>query len=300
MSRTWFSDRTPVGIGLRHVHYHDALAAPADIDFFEVHSENFFARGGATLGVLEEVAGRYPVSLHGTSLGLGSVAGISPRHLDSLVQLADRISPALISDHAAFGQGVVGEQLVHAGDLLPIAFNESMLQVMTENVLQVQERLGRQILVENLSAYLEPPGSTLTETEFLTELAERSGCRLLVDINNLAVNAVNTGIENVAVSIKQWLDQIPATHVGEIHLAGCTPAQPGGLVIDDHSQKVSDTVWDGYHHAITRFGQVPTLIEWDTQLPEWQVLLNEANKARRIAEKACNALSENSFQEQPV
>ena len=159
---------------------------------------------------------------------------------------------------------------------------------------------GKLLYATPLSAYLEPPGSTLTETAFLTELVERSGCRLLVDINNLAVNAANTGTEHVAVSIKQWLDQIPAEYVGEIHLAGCTPAQPGGLVIDDHSQKVSDIVWDGYHHAITRFGQVPTLIEWDTQLPEWQVLLNEANKARRIAEKACNALSENSFQELPV
>ena len=282
------SDRTPVGVGLRHVHFHDVLAAPADLDFIEVHSENFFARGGAALAILEDVASQYPVSLHGTSLGLGSASGIQSQHIKSLVKLAGRVSPALISDHAAFSWGQVNGQIHHAGDLLPIAFNECSLKVMSDNIHQVQDQLNRQILIENLSAYLEPAGSTMSEPDFFLALVKRSGCRLLVDLNNLVVNAINSGEKDVMASIRQWLGQIPAKYVGEIHLAGCTPALPGELMIDDHSQQVTDLVWDVYRHAISLFGQVPTLIEWDTQLPDWQLLLGEADKARSIAAEALN------------
>ncbi|MGI9273814.1 MAG: DUF692 domain-containing protein [Endozoicomonas sp.] len=303
MGTTWLSDRTPVGVGLRHVHYQDLLATPADLDFVEVHSENFFASGGASLAILDDVAKQYPVSLHGTSLGLGSVLGIQARHIESLARLAESVSPVLISDHAAFAWGQVDGQTHHGGDLLPIAFNEASLAVLTDNIQRVQERLDRGILVENLSAYLTPPGSNLTETEFFRALVKRSGCRLLVDLNNLAVNAINSAKDDVLADIQQWLDQIPAEYVGEIHLAGCTPPAHGELMIDDHSQRVSEVVWHAYHHAIGRFGQVPTLVEWDTQLPEWQVLLGEVDKARNIAAEALadrNARPVNALQGQSL
>lgn len=292
-SRVETEKRTPVGVGLRHVHYQEALENPADLDFIEVHSENFFARGGALPALLKEVAELYPVSLHGTSLGLGSSAGISERHLKSLQQLVSKISPILVSDHAAYAWGQIGNQLHHAGDLLPIAFNEQSLQTMTDNINRVQERLQRTILVENLSAYLEPKGSTFTETEFLTELAKRTDCRLLVDINNLAVNAINSHSADIAGDMTQWIYNIPSSIVGEIHLAGCTPVAAGEIMVDDHSKMVSDIVWNVYEQALSHFGATPTLIEWDTDLPEWSVLLTEAEKARTIAARVFRKKEEN-------
>ena len=290
MNIQWPPERTPVGVGLRHVHYHDALTAPADLDFIEVHSENFFARGGATLTVLEDIARKYPVSLHGTSLGLGSITGISKQHLDQLDSLVHRINPVMVSDHAAFTWGQVNGNLHHAGDLLPIAFNEQSLQTMTESIQQIQDQLRRTLFVENLSAYIEPAGSTLTETEFLNELVSRTGCKLLVDLNNLAVNAINSSItelsgNEIVTRIQHWIHQIPADSVGEIHLAGCTPVVAGEVMVDDHSQRVSEQVWQAYALALTRFGQKPTLIEWDTHLPEWRILLDEIQKARTIADQ---------------
>ena len=291
MDKTMFPGKAPIGVGLRHAHYHEALTTPAELDFVEVHSENFFAKGGATLDVLEEAAKLYPISLHGTSLGLGSAAGIPRQHLDSLVSLVDRISPVMISDHAAFAWGEVNGQLHHGGDLLPIAFNREALRILADNVNRVQDRLQRTLFVENLSAYITPQGSNLPETAFLNELTELTQCRLLVDLNNLAVNAINDGRKDIPEAISQWIDEINPSAVGEIHLAGCTPALPGELVIDDHSQKVSDPVWQAYHHALARFGPVPTLVEWDTDLPQWSVLLAEAKKARDIAQKVIQKLA---------
>ncbi|MRI33122.1 DUF692 domain-containing protein [Endozoicomonas sp. OPT23] len=291
--KTAVDKRTPVGVGLRHGHYQQALETPADLDFIEVHSENFFAKGGALPALLREVSELYPVSLHGTSLGLGSAAGISEQHLNSLHQLANKVSPVMVSDHAAFAWGELGNQLHHGGDLLPVAFNEQSLQTMTDNINRVQEKLQRQILVENLSAYLEPKGSTLTETEFLTELAKRTDCRLLVDINNLAVNAINTGSADISGEIAQWIYSMPSNIVGEIHLAGCTTVPAGEIMVDDHSQMVSDIVWDAYEKALKHFGSTPTLIEWDTDLPEWFVLIGEAEKARTIAARVFQSKEEN-------
>ena len=284
-SRIETENRVPVGVGLRHIHYQQALETRADLDFIEVHSENFFARGGVLPALLEEVSELYPVSLHGTSMGLGSAAGISQKHLDSLHRLVSKISPAMVSDHAAYAWGEVGNQLHHGGDLLPVAFNEQSLQTMTDNISRVQDKLQRQILVENLSAYLVPKGSTFSETEFFTELAKRTDCRLLVDINNLAVNAINNNSADVAGEIAGWLYSLPANIVGEIHLAGCTPVAAGEVMVDDHSRVVSDIVWNAYEQALSHFGSTATLIEWDTDLPEWTALLAEAEKARAVAEK---------------
>jgi uncharacterized protein (UPF0276 family) len=276
-----------VGVGWRHPHYAELLETRPDLDFLEVHSENFFADGGAALALLQQARTSYPVSLHGVGLALGSAAGVDPWHLDQLARLAERIAPVRISDHACFARAVVKGQDVHAGDLLPIPFNQEALDVFCRNVQQVQERLKRPLLVENLSAYLTLAGSDRSETDFLGELVQRTGCGLLVDVNNIYVNALNTRIAggpdapDPLRACERWLAQLPAGAVGEIHLAGHCAMQD--IVIDDHGSRVADEVWQLYAHAITRFGAVPTLIEWDTAIPPLAVLLGEAECARRLS-----------------
>lgn len=274
-----------IGVGLRHAHYDDALSSPADIDFIEVHAENFFAQGGISHALLEDISQHYQISMHATSLGLGSASGIPAQHIKQLKQLIDKIDPILLSDHACFSWGQIENIEVHAGDLLPIPFNEESLLLMSENVKYVQQIMERQILVENLSAYITPPGSTLSEVHFLGQLCKKSGCKLLIDLNNLMVNAFNQHIQCPLAQAKAWLDQIPPEYVGELHLAGCTPVEQGSIMIDDHAQAVSDEVWALYEYAISQFGAIPTLIEWDLDLPSWQVLIEEAQKAKQVATK---------------
>ncbi|MEH6347081.1 MAG: DUF692 domain-containing protein [Bermanella sp.] len=277
-----------IGVGLRHAHYADVLAQPSDIDFIEVHSENFFANGGASRSFLREVAKLYPISLHSTALGLGSYASIPGGYLDSLKALVEEVNPILMSDHAAFAWGEFNQQPMHAGDLLPVAFDQKNLAIMAKNIDRAQQLTGRKLKVENLSAYLVPSGSSMSETEFLVKLTQLTGCELLIDLNNLVVNANNfSNLENTDYS-KQWLSQIPTNLVGELHLAGFTPVATGELTIDDHSQPVSDTVWELYEFALQRFGSVPTLVEWDNNLPSWNVLVGEASKARKIARQVLN------------
>lgn len=274
----------PVGIGWRHPHYGELLEARPALAFIEVHSENFFGEGGAALAVLEQGRREYPVSLHGVGLALGSATGVDPWHLEQLAALVRRIEPERVSDHACFARGLIGGQAVHAADLLPIPFNEEALAVMCRNVQQVQERLARPILVENLSAYLAPAGSDRAETEFLSELARRTGCRLLVDLNNLYVNALNARDADPVAACVNWLDRIPVGAVGEIHLAGHCVMDD--IVIDDHGSRVADDVWEVFAHALRRVGDAPTLIEWDTDIPALQVLLGEARRAQAAGEAA--------------
>lgn len=278
-----------IGVGLRHTHYSEALTQSRQVDFVEVHAENFFAAGGAAIAVLDQVAELYPVSLHATSLGIGSAASIPEQPVRNLKRLVDRIDPVLLSDHACFAWSSVNDSPVHAGDLLPIAFNDESLELMTENIRYVQESMGRELLIENLSAYITIPGSDMTEVEFHTELCRHAGNRMLLDLNNLVVNAINLGEKNILAYVTDYLQQIPEEMVGEIHLAGCSPALPGEPVVDDHSQPVAESVWDAYRFALRRFGAVPTLIEWDTDLPSWEVLINEAIKAREIATQELTA-----------
>ncbi|MBI2748185.1 MAG: DUF692 domain-containing protein [Burkholderiales bacterium] len=286
---------TSIGIGWRHPHYRDLLERRPALDFLEVHSENFFAPGGAALAVLEQGRAEYPISLHGVGLSLGSAVGLDAWHLDQLARLVRRVDPVRVSDHAAFARGTVGGKLVHAADLLPLPFSTEALDVLCANVSQVQDRLQRVLLVENLSAYLRwnplHPATTWSETAFLAELARRTGCQLLVDVNNIYVNAQNARIRDGASGdlvqhCRDWLDAIPAGVVGELHLAGhCHVSDVhGDIVIDDHGSRVCDAVWDLYRHAITRFGAVPTLIEWDTDVPELDVLLDEAARARTLCD----------------
>lgn len=274
-----------LGIGWRHPHYDDLLSQQPALDFIEVHSENFFADGGAALAVLQQGRERYPVSLHGVGLSLGSVAGIDPWHLDQLARLVDRIEPVRVSDHAAFARGMLEAQALHAADLLPLPFTKEALQVMTDNVQRVQDRLRRPIAVENLSAYLQWAGADMDEPEFFNSLARRSGCQLLVDVNNLYVNALNAQRrgdgDSPEAECRRWLDAIQPGQVAELHLAG--HVDTGDIVIDDHGSRVHPAVWALYQHALARLGPVPTLIEWDTDLPPLAVLLDEAQSARELA-----------------
>lgn len=288
-----------VGIGWRHPHYAELLQRRPELDFLEVHSENFFAQGGAALAVLVQGRAHYPISLHGVGLSLGSAAGLDAWHLDQLAQLVQRIEPVRVSDHASFARGAwfnAGASMsVHAADLLPIPFTSEALGVMCANVQQVQDRLQRPILVENLSAYLRwrtlPQDEGLTETAFLSTLAQRTGCSLLVDVNNLYVNALNDRIHGAPGDPMQhccdWLDAMNPQHVGEIHLAGHSHVPSASadrpqddIVIDDHGSPVCDAVWQIYDHAVARWGPVPTLVEWDTHLAPLDDLVAQAAQAR--------------------
>ena len=272
-----------VGVGLRHAHFRDALSMPVSIDFVEVHAENFFADGGVLHQLLKDISDVYPVSLHATAMGLGSAAGIPEFYIRQMQSLNFLINPFLISDHACFAWGKIGDKVIHAGDLLPIPYNRESLNVMEGNVDRVQQMLGRQILVENISAYIQMSGSTFPESEFLVSLCERTGCGLLVDLNNILVNERNAGNNDVVCAAKDWLNNLPKGVVGEFHLAGNSISTTNDLVVDDHSQPVSDECWELYEFALKRFGPVPTLIEWDNQLPDWPQLIDQAGKAKNIA-----------------
>lgn len=275
----------PVGIGWRHPHYRDLLEQRPALGFVEVHSENFFGDGGAALALLEQARADYAVSLHGVGLSLGAVAGIDARHLEQLARLVGRIEPVRVSDHACFARGRLGRGNVHAADLLPLPFNAQALDVLAANVQRVQDRLRRPLLVENLSAYLTFAGADREEADFLDTLAQRTGCRLLVDVNNLYVNALNAHEPYPVAACCRWLDRIAPRHVGELHLAG--HAVLDDIVIDDHGSRVAEPVWRVYRHAVQRFGPVPALVEWDTDIPAFDVLLDEAARAHAAG---CEAL----------
>ncbi len=260
------------GIGLRQPHYREVFERLPELAFLEVHSENFFLDGGASMHALERARAAYPISLHGVGLSLGSADRLAEEHLAKLKRLVNRVEPALVSEHLCWG-GVGG---VHFNDLLPLPHTGETLALLTDRIDRVQTTLKRRILVENLSAYVEFRDSDMTETAFLAELARRTGCALLLDINNLYVNATNFGFDPV-----ERLAELDAATIGQIHLAGHTVVD--GCLIDTHGSLVSDPVWALYAHACRRFGPKPTLIEWDTDLPMLDVLLSEAARAGAIA-----------------
>jgi len=283
--------RCLAGIGWRHAHERDLLEARPPLPFIEVHSENFFADGGAPLALLAAAREHYPVSLHGVGLALGSAVGLDAWHLDRLAALVQRIEPLRVSDHASFArvQRQGGGAPLHASDLLPIAFTRASLDLMAANVQRVQDRLGRPIGVENLSAYLAWADDSIAQAQFFDELARRTGCWLLLDVNNLVVNALNDRQADPVASANAFVDALDARHVGEIHLAGYDAS--GALVIDDHGSRVHAPVWQVYAHAIERLGAKPTLVEWDTALPAFGVLLDEAAAADRVAREALAAVA---------
>jgi len=261
--------RLGVGVGLRAPHYRDFLESRPPADWVEVHSENYFGEGGFDRYALERVRANYPLSLHGVGLGLGSVDGLDDRHLAKLKRLVDATEPALVSEHLCWGT-VDGR---HFNDLLPLAYTRETLALVAERVARVQDVLGRHILVENLSTYLEFAASEMTEGEFIAELVRRTGCGVLLDVNNLFVNEMNHGAD-----ARMTLRAIPSGCVEEIHLAGHLVTEH--CLIDHHGARVADAVWELFDAALERFGAVPSLIEWDTDIPVLDVLLEEAAKAR--------------------
>lgn len=284
-----------VGVGLRLPHFTDILTSAKQVDFVEVHSENFFGQGGAALSVLNQVREAYPVSLHSTSMGLGSLQDIPASYLTRLKQLTQTIDPFLMSEHACFTWGQLQTQtqmhgqLIHSGDLLPIAHTRHNLNRMCEQINKVQSYLGRELIIENVSAYVQFDESYLSEAEFLTQLCKQTGAKILLDINNIAVNSLNFEGGNIQQSVTDYINTLPVNSVAQIHLAGCSVVPDGQMVIDDHARPVSDDVWQGYRQALTRFGALPTLVEWDSDLPAWSVLVGEAEKARAIANTVLGA-----------
>jgi len=279
------ADMTQVGIGLRQPHYDALLRVPPPLGFIEVHSENFFADGGAALAVLRQARAHYPVSLHGVGLGLGSAAGLDPWHLDRLARLVQRIEPVRVSDHACFARGAArpGQPVVHAADLLPIAFTDDALEIMVRHVTMVQERLRRPMLVENLASYVSFADDSMSEPEFFARLCRRTGCGMLLDVNNLMVNALNAGADDPLARCRTFIDALPAGIVGEVHVAGYRETgETDAIVIDDHGSRVRPGVWALCAHALQRFGPQPVLVEWDTDLPALEVLLAEASHAARL------------------
>jgi uncharacterized protein (UPF0276 family) len=262
-----------VGIGLRSPHHAGFLAARPAVGFVEVHSENFFAAGGPKPAFLAEVRRDYPVSFHGVGLSLGGTDPLDRRHLAQLKALVDRFEPALVSEHACWSSAGG----VHLNDLLPLPYTEAALAHLVTRVAQVQDFLGRRILVENVSACMAFAGAELAEWEFLAALADRADCDLLLDVNNVYVSSVNLGFDPW-----QYIEALPVERVREIHLAGFTtlPAAEGGTVlVDTHSAPVADVVLDLYARTRARFGAVPLLLEWDADLPPLADLVAEAQRA---------------------
>lgn len=271
------------GIGLRAPHVRQVLDETPQVAWFEVHSENFFADGGPALETLSAVRACYPVSLHGVGMSLGTTDPLDERHLHRLRELVRRIEPAAVSEHLCWSN--VGGRWYN--DLLPLPYSHEALELVSRNVQQVQETLCRRILVENISSYLRFHPEEMPEWDFLAALARRTGCGLLLDVNNIHVSSRNHGFDP-----QDYLDGIPREAVCEIHLAGYEEID--GLLIDTHSRPVQPDVWQLYERALSRFGPRPTLIEWDQDIPPLAELMAEAGRAQShldAREETCHAIA---------
>jgi uncharacterized protein (UPF0276 family) len=263
------------GIGLRAQHHLKVLSDSPAVAWFEAHTENYFADGGAHVEVLSRIRANYPLSLHGVGLSLGSADPLDTLHLERVRRAVSRFEPALVSEHLSWSS--VGGRF--ANDLLPLPYTDEALRHVSSRIAQAQDFLGRQILIENVSSYLQYECSRMPEWEFLAGAAAESGCGILLDLNNIYVAARNFGFE-----AQRYLDAIDPGAVQEIHLAGHSSVEFEGreLLIDTHGAPVCDAVWNLYRAALRRFGDVPTLIEWDTDIPALEVLMAEAAKAEAL------------------
>jgi uncharacterized protein (UPF0276 family) len=261
-----------VGIGLRAPHCREILERRPALDFVEVHSENYF--GGAAAATLERVRREYPVTLHGVGLSLGSADPLDERHLEKLAVLARRIEPAFVSEHLSWTS--VGGR--HANELLPLPFTKEAVIHLSDRIARTQDRLGRRLLVENVSAYHAFTPADMAEWEFVSQVVRRAGCALLLDLNNVYVNAANFGLD-----ARAYLAAIDPASVAQYHLGGFEREE--ALLVDTHGARVAPGVWSLYREALDRIGPRPTLVEWDTQLPALDVLLAEAQCARDIARR---------------
>jgi uncharacterized protein (UPF0276 family) len=262
-----------VGIGLRSPHVSEIAATRPELAFLEVHAENYMAETPA-LDRLLELRRDYPVSLHGVALSLGSAEALDRSHLSRFKALIERIEPMLVSEHLAWS-AIGGAYL---NDLLPLPYTEASLDLFCRRVEEAQEALGRRLMIENPSTYLRYRHSPIPEAEFITEIAHQTGCGILCDVNNIHVSAWNFGFDPIA-----YLEALPIEAIGEIHLAGHHIAEDVDILIDDHGSRIAKPVWELHAAALRRFGPVPTLIEWDTDLPALDVLLDEAHHAEELA-----------------
>jgi len=258
------------GIGLRSKHYGRFLSERPAVDWVEAISENHFAPGGRPNAVLEKVRRDMPVVLHGVSLAIGSVDPLNAQHLRQLRALVQRIEPAYVSDHLCWGR----HGGFYAHDLLPLPFTEEALSLVIDRVRTVQDVLQRQIMLENVSSYIQFNESTMPEWEFVSRVAEGADCGILLDINNIYVSARNHGFD-------PYEYVVPVDRVGQFHLAGHD--DKGDYLLDNHGAPVADSVWDLYKAAVKRYGHVPTLIEWDDQIPSLEVVIAESEKARELS-----------------
>lgn len=275
------SPLTNCGIGLRAPHVTELLATLPNLAFVEVHSENYFG-GGLARKQLLQVRQNYQVSLHCVGLSLGRFDGLDAKHLQSLKKLIDEIEPIFVSDHLSFSN--FGN--AHVPDLLPVPLTKQSMAAMVRNVSEAQEVTGRKFLIENPSNYIRYKMADYSEPQFLNELCEKTGCGLLLDVNNIAVSA-----HNLCANPRDYIDAIDAKFVGEIHLAGYQInelADGSNIIIDTHGNKVFDDVWALYEYAIAKFGKVPTLIEWDSDIPTLDILIAEASRADAISKTATN------------
>lgn len=268
------------GVGLKPQHYTTILAVRPDIGFFEIHAENYMGAGGPPHRYLETIRADYALSVHGVGLSIGSSEGLDSEHLERLHHLVRRYEPGLVSEHLAWS--------THGGfflnDLLPLPYTQRTLALVCAHVDEVQAKLRRPLLLENPSTYVRFAESTLTETEFLGEVASRTGCGLLLDVSNVVVSATNHG-----TSPHAYIDAFPVEDVGEIHLAGFSEEHVRRgrrlLLVDDHGSAVHEEVWSLYRYTLSRTGPVPTLIEWDNNVPKWGVLACEAELAARFLQR---------------
>ena len=262
------------GIGLRSQHYREILETKPPIPWFEVLTENYFGAGGLPLYHLEQVRADYPVTLHGVGMSLGSTDPLNFDYLKKLKTLAERIEPAWVSDHLAW----ISADGRYVHDLLPVPYSDEALKNISERIDQVQDFLGRRLLIENPSSYMGFRNVDMTEWEFLAALVAQTDCDLLFDVNNVYVSSVNHGFDPV-----EYLHALPDGRVREIHLAGYE--EQDNYLFDTHGYRVHPPVWDLYQMTVRQLGQIPTLIEWDTDIPEFEVLMDEAAKAQRLLDK---------------
>jgi uncharacterized protein (UPF0276 family) len=273
-------------VGLKPVHFRSILESSADIGFFEVHAENYMGAGGPPHRHLTAIRERYPLSVHGVGLSIGGDGPLDRDHLRRLAGLVRRYEPVLFSEHLAWSS----HGPAFYNDLLPLPYSRETLIVVENHIHEVQDALGRQMLLENPSTYVAFEESTYFEAEFIAEIVRRTGCALLLDVNNLHVSCTNQEWDE-----RRYLAALPLDHVREIHLAGHTrDADQAGrpLLIDSHDRAVSETVWDLYRFVIRKLGPVPTLIEWDASIPSWQQLEAEAERAEAVLSGLDPALSE--------
>jgi uncharacterized protein len=275
MSELFRAHSLTTGIGLRTTHYHEIINNQPKITWLEVHSENYFGKGGKPLDYLTQIHQRYPLSFHGVGLSLGSTDPLNLLHLKQLKKLTDQFNPVFVSEHLSWSS-IDGDYL---HDLLPLPYTEEALSLCIDKINQIQNFLNRKILIENISSYLQFTDNTMPEYEFISKIVAQTGCGILLDLTNLYINSVNHHLD-----IALYLQHIPTHAIDEIHLAGFTTNhfENGFMLIDTHDQTIDVNVWELYTHVIKRFGQKPTLIEWDKNIPELSTLLAEAEKANDI------------------